>query len=140
MFTFAVPRKQSHYVVNYCCFPTSENTGGMGSYTIATSFEPFHATPGYHGELFVEPESGTIVRLITEAEMKPADFVQQEDTRIDYGTMPVADKQYIVALRSMLLTTVVPAGESFQKFSKRRTLFEMQYGNYQIRAESHARP
>jgi hypothetical protein len=48
--------------------PTSENLG------TATFFEPFNSTVGYHGEVFVEPETGTVVRLIFQAELKPTDF------------------------------------------------------------------
>ena len=59
VFSFAVNRKQSHYQVNYCCFPKTENVGthigmtpmgvGLGggkaptseNLGTATSFEPF---------------------------------------------------------------------------------------------------
>jgi hypothetical protein len=95
VFSFAVDRKQSHYQVNYCCFPKTEDVGshigvtpnGVSSggkpptgnnYGTATSFEPFKTTPGYRGEVFIDPDTGTVVRLIVEAEFKPTDLVQQE--------------------------------------------------------------
>ena len=70
VFSFAVPKKQSHYKVNYCCFPVIENIGGAGAVNqgtsmpsimaqpggTATSFKSFKADPGYHGELFVDPD------------------------------------------------------------------------------------
>ena len=106
VFSFAVPKKQSHYKVNYCCFPVMANIGGAGAVNqgtnmpaimaqpggTATSFKSFKADPGYHGELFVDPETGTIVRLITKADLKPTDLVQQEDIRVDYGPVEVAGK------------------------------------------------
>ena len=83
VFAFAVNRKQSHYQVNYCCFPQIENvgshigaspsasqgtTGPTGdNYGTNTSFAPFKTTAGYHGEFFIDPDTGTIVRLITQA-------------------------------------------------------------------------
>jgi len=150
VFGFAVIRKQSHYQVNYCCFPKSQDVGshigatpggvatGPGggqpnaaNYGVLTSFEPFKTTAGYHGELFIDPQTGAVVRLILQAELKPTDYVQQEDTRIDYAPVDVGGKQYVVPVQSIVLTTVVPSGQSFQKVSLRRTLFDMKYSNYQ---------
>lgn len=145
VFAFAVNRKQSHYQVNYCCFPQTEDVGNHGApiyaggnsgpttanYGTNTSFVPFKASVGYHGELFIDPETGTIVRLIAQAEMKPTDLVRQEDMRIDYTPVQVAGKKYIVPTQTMILTEVVPSGNSFAKFNTRRTLFDIQYQNYQ---------
>jgi tetratricopeptide (TPR) repeat protein len=148
VFSFAVNRKQSHYQVNYCCFPKTENVGSHIGMTpngvssggkpptsenlgTATFFEPFNSTVGYHGELFVDPGTGTVVRLIVQAELKPTDFILQEDTRMDYGTVEVGGKAYVVPTRNILLTTMVPSGNSFGKFTKRRTLFDASYSNYQ---------
>ncbi len=158
VFSFAVNRKQSDYQVNYCCFPKTENVGthigmtpmgvGLGggkaptseNLGTATSFEPFKTTAGYQGEVFVDPETGTVVRLIVQAELKPTDFIQQEDTRIDYGTVDVAGKQYVVPTRNILLTTMVPSGNSFEKFVTRRTLFDVSYSNYQAAAGVDSQP
>jgi tetratricopeptide (TPR) repeat protein len=149
VFSFAVNRKQSHYQVSYCCFPKTENVGthigmtpmgvGLGggkaptseNLGTATTFEPFKTTAGYHGEVFVDPETGTVVRLIVRAELKPTDFIQQEDTRIDYDTVEVGGKAYVVPTRNILLTTMVPSGNSFAKFTTQRTLFDVSYSNYQ---------
>jgi hypothetical protein len=144
VFAFSVDKKQSHYKVNYCCFPVMENVGGAGSVNatsnmpaimaqpggIDTSFRPFTAAPGYHGELFVDAETGTIVRLITRADLKPSDLVQQEDIRVDYGPVEVEGKRYIVPVKSVILTRVVPNGDAFVKYSTRRTLFDVTYQHY----------
>jgi hypothetical protein len=150
VFGFAVGRKQSHYQVNYCCFPKSEDVGshigatpgGIGTgpgggqpnaanYGVSTTFEAFKATPGYHGELFIDPQTGAIVRLTLQADLKPTDYVQREDTRIDYSPVEIGGKQYVVPVESIVLTTVVSSGQSFQKMSARRTLFDIKYSNYQ---------
>jgi hypothetical protein len=146
VFSFAVPKKQSHYKVNYCCFPVIENIGGAGAVNqgtsmpsimaqpggTATSFKSFKADPGYHGELFIDPETGTIVRLITKADLKPTDLVQQEDIRVDYGPVEVGDKSYVVPVHSMILTQVAPNGDALVKYSTRRTLFDVTYQNYKL--------
>ncbi len=143
VFAFAVDKKQSQYRVDYCCFPVKENVGSaipvgnMGGMSAAhgtvTTFKPFLAKPGYHGQLFIDPETGTIVRLITQADLKPTDFVHQEDIRVDYSRVNIGGKQYVVPVKSVILTEVVPNGDSYVKYSTRRTLFDMEYRNYQLR-------
>ncbi len=148
VFAYSVDRKQSHYQVNYCCFPRDENVGShigasiggsagggnsanSSNYGTATSLEPFKASVGYHGEFFIDPASGTLVRLTTQAELKNTDLVRQEDTRIDYAPVNVAGKQYTVPTHSTVLTEVVTSGNSFSKFSTRHNLFDIEYKNYQ---------
>jgi hypothetical protein len=151
VFAFDVPKKQSQYKLDYCCFPERSNVGSavpMGGSGLAgasatgnissphgssVTWHNFKATPGYKGEIFIDPETGTILRLITEAELKPSDLVHREDIRVDYGQVDVDGKPYIVPVKSFVLTEVVPNGDSFVKFSTRLTLFEVEYSNYALK-------
>jgi hypothetical protein len=141
VFGYQVDEKHSQYKVNYCCFPVRENVGahmlnsasGTSNQGTAVTFVPFKASPAYHGEIFVDPETGTIVRLIVQAELKPTDLVHEEDVRIDYGTVEVGGKPYVVPVRSMILTEVVPNGDSYVKYSTRRTWFGVEYTDYKER-------
>jgi len=45
----------------------------------------------------------------------------------------IAGKSYIVRVKSTILTEVVPNGDSYIKYSVRRTLFDVDYKNYQLR-------
>jgi len=150
VFGFDVPKKQSQYKINYCCFPERSNVGSavpMGGSGLAGSsatggisathgtsvtWHDYKAAPGYKGEIFIDPETGTILRLITQAELKPTDLVHEEDIRVDYGQVDIGGKPYIVPVKSFVLTEVVPNGDSFVKFSTRRTLFEVEYSNYAL--------
>jgi hypothetical protein len=58
VFQYAIPLKKSHYQVELCCI-TGANGNGI--------FETYSA---YHGEIAVDPASGTIRRLTMEAGMK----------------------------------------------------------------------
>jgi hypothetical protein len=141
VFGYQVDEKQSQYKVNYCCFPVRENVGahmlnsasGASNQGTAVTFVPFKASPAYHGEIFVEPDTGIIVRLIVKAELKPTDLVHEEDIRIDYGPVEVGGKPYVVPVRSMILTEVVPNGDSYVKYSTRRTWFSVEYTDYKER-------
>jgi len=138
VFSFSVEKKNSHYQVNYCCFPVTDDTGRLGyegvepNFQTGTSWKSFKTIVGFHGEFFIDPDTGTIVRLITQAELKPTDFVHQEDMRIDYGSVSVGDKTYVLPLNSFTFTEVVPNGDNYAaRYSVRHTLFSVAYGNYQ---------
>ena len=150
VYTFAVPGKP-RYALNVCCFPkinqagvadfysaTSGLGGGgsgggvSGNFQTSTDWHNFKATVPYHGELFIEPESGVVVRMITEAELKPTEVVHQVDTRVDYGPVKAGDKTLVVPVKTIINTEVVPNGDSGSAggYSIRRTLFTSEYKDY----------
>jgi hypothetical protein len=142
VFSFAVDKKKSHYAVKYCCFPDSDQgslnlanlgvqPGMAGNLQAEITWVPYKATVPYHGELFVDAQSGIVVRLVTEADLKPYDTVHQEDTRIDYGAMMIGGKPMIVPV-GIIIDTGVNAGEKdiAGKLIPRRTLFIADYKDY----------
>ena len=138
VFAFAIDKKKSHYEVNYCCFPITEDAGRMGyegttpNFQTGTSWKPFKTIAAYHGLFFIDPETGTILRVVTQAELKPTDFVHQEDMRIDYAPVPVGGKTYVLPVRSFTFTEVVPNGDNYAaRYSVRHTLFNVTYKDYQ---------
>jgi len=132
--------------VNYCCFPDVEQAGLMtysapsqgnmnstpkGNFQTATNWKNFKSIVPYHGEIFVDPDTGIVVRLISQAEFKTSDLVHQEDERIDYGPVQVGDKILVLPVKSVINTEVVPNGDSGAgKFALRHTLFTAEYKGY----------
>jgi hypothetical protein len=142
VFSFGVDKKKTHYEVSYCCFPDTDQAGpmgmrgttgggGSGNYAVNTKWKPFKATVPYHGEFFVDPETGVISRLITQAEFKSSDWVRQEDQRIDYDATPVADKSLVLPAKSIVLTLELPFGDLGKGQVVRHTLFSSEYKGYQ---------
>lgn len=158
VFSFAVPRRSSRLNVKVCCFPkidqqgvahfyTSTTGSAFGSDAVAgqggvqgdwqttTDWHDFHDTSPYHGELFLDPETGVVVRLITEAEFKPSDLVHQLDTRIDYGPVHMGARSVIVPIKTFVNTVVVPGGDSgAQTYTTRCTLFTSEFNGYRLAA------
>jgi len=159
VFSFKVPMANSQFAVNICCFPKSTDTGrarfynstdanvvagmeasgnggggAVGDFQTNTSYDQrFKARVPYHGEIFVDPATGIVLRLITQAEFKASDNVQQEDTRIDYGPVKVGAKAMVLPIRTVVNTTVAPNGDSGSAiFTTRRTLFTSEYKDYQL--------
>ena len=150
VFTFSVDKKKTHYAVNYCCFPDVDQAGtahftpgsaagggqpggAKGNFQTSTSWHNYKATVPYHGEIFIDPDSGIVVRLVTQAEFKGSDVVHQEDQRIDFAPVPVGSKTLVLPIKTVIDTEVAPNGDSQAagKYSTRHTLFTSEYKNYQ---------
>ncbi|MGA3135704.1 MAG: hypothetical protein ABSC88_06900 [Terracidiphilus sp.] len=157
VYSFTVDKKKSHYAINYCCFPNWEQTGrmsfsgasgssgpgasapsNMGDYSAKgnmqtnATFNPYKATVPYHGEIFVDPNTGIVVRLITIADFKATDVVHQEDQRIDYGPVTVGGKALELPIKTIVNTEIVPNGDTGGgKYITRHTLFTAEYKDYQ---------
>jgi hypothetical protein len=154
VYSFNVPKKTSRLALNVCCFPnikqagvarfytatTAAALGGggggggggvTGNFQTSTDWHEFKTTPPYHGEFFVDPDTGIVVRMITEAELKPSDVVHQIDTRIDYGPTHTGEKTLILPIKAYINTEVVPNGETgASTYTTRRTLFTSEYKDY----------
>ncbi len=154
VFSFAVPKQNSRLAVNVCCFPNidqagiarfyssstgaaiagKEATGGggvTGNFQTHTEWHEFKTTAPYHGRLFIDPDTGIVLRMIVEADMKPGEVVHQLDTRVDYGTVKVGQGSFVVPVKSVINSVVVPNGESGAGgYSTRCTLLSSQYSEY----------
>jgi len=157
VYSFKVRKKDSRMAVDVCCFPNITYTGvahfynGLDASVVAgseaapggsggvvgnaqsnTDWLHYKATVPYHGELFIDPDSGIVVRMITEAEFKASEVVHQIITRIDYGPVAVGGKMLVLPVRTILNTEVVPNGDSGAgRYTTRHTLFTSEYKDYQ---------
>jgi hypothetical protein len=111
VFRYSVPKSASSYTVDYCCLslgPSGRQGGrrGGGSALLVNSpgdpTASIHKTPGYHGSLFIDPSSGTILRITLEAEMG-AGPVSRAASLIEYGPVVIGDRKYVCPLRSIAL-------------------------------------
>jgi hypothetical protein len=160
VYSFMVPRKKSHLDVSVCCFPNvnqagvatfytsatanalsgGTSTGGAGGVTgtfqTSTEWHNYKSTAPYHGEIFIDPESGIVLRMITQAEFKPSEVVHQVDTRVDYGAVRAGARTMIVPVKMLINTIVVPHGDSGARtYTTRCTLFTSEYKEYQLTGE-----
>jgi tetratricopeptide (TPR) repeat protein len=129
VFSFAVDRRKTRFQLLYCCFPNTDTVGTThiasppaasplggspikGNIQNTTQWQDFKASPGYQGELFLNPQSGAVVRLITEAHLKPGDFVQYEAVRTDFEPRTFGSRTSYVPIRAFILTDLLPNGDS----------------------------
>ena len=85
VYRYSVSEEDSKYEVNYAC---------NGS-------NAFHAQPGYHGSLGIDPASGAILRLTLQADSKPEDPISHVSSVIEYGPVDIGGQTYICPIRSL---------------------------------------
>jgi hypothetical protein len=132
VFRYSVPRGKSHYKVK--------------------AELPGHATalqmrPGYHGEIGIDPENGTILRLTLLAEMTDEVPLDNADLMVEYGPVEIGGKSYICPVRSVAsveafqVVSRAGAAESdterpaFQRQTKegaQKILNDVVFGHYQV--------
>ncbi len=97
VFSYEVPREKSHYEVNYCCV-AEEGT------TMVANVHPFRQIAGYHGEMAVDPATGTIRRLSLQAVLKTGSPLSRADILLKYGPVEIGGKTYICPVKSVSVT------------------------------------
>lgn len=92
VYRYSVPAAKSRYEVNYSCNGSSS----------------FHAQPGYHGTLAIDPATGAIARLTLQADWKSGDPISHIASVIEYGSVAIGGQTYICPLRSLAFSVVEP--------------------------------
>jgi VWFA-related protein len=94
VFSYSVPKEKSHYEVNYCCIAAQAATA-------VANLLPFRRVVGYHGEMAIDPATGTILRLVAEADLKPTDPVVRAAIMVEYGPIDIGGKTYYCPVRNV---------------------------------------
>jgi hypothetical protein len=92
VFSYSVPLDQSHYKVSYCC--VVEVTGRR----------VVHLTPGYHGELTIDPATGVVYRVTVQADLKPGERLAISSIVVEYGPVEIGGKSYICPVKGIAIS------------------------------------
>ena len=93
VFHYAVPKEKSHYELRFCCIAGSY---GMG-------LDVLTQRVGYHGEVTVDPDSGTILRVTVLADFDPGNPIALADVAVDYGPVEIGGKTYYCPINGIAL-------------------------------------
>ena len=99
VFRYAVPEANSHYHVTYCCVP--------GVDPRSDPMRPFERVVGYHGEIAVDPQQGSILRLTVEADLKSTEPVSMANIMVEYASIEIGGQTYICPSRSVSYSTAL---------------------------------
>ncbi|MGA2559047.1 MAG: VWA domain-containing protein [Terracidiphilus sp.] len=94
VFAFEVPKEKSHYEVNYCCVATE-------AATVVANMHPYHRIVGYRGKMTIDPGTGSILRLVVEADLKTGEPVTKAAIMVEYGSVEIGGKTYICPVKSV---------------------------------------
>jgi VWFA-related protein len=100
VFHYEVPKAGSHYNVDFCCAWQELNSETQ----FGQSAMAYHGTPGYHGELYVDPGSGAILRVTLEAELGTTEVIRRAAISVEYGPVEIGGTRYICPTRSVAIS------------------------------------
>ena len=111
VFHYEVPKTASHYEIDTPVEQDQHNTGSSrwaysgGDTTATITTAMVHNKPGYQGSLWVDPATGTIVRVTLVADLKGNSTIERVAILVDYGPVQIADKTVICPVRSLALAS-----------------------------------
>ena len=79
---------------------TLKSNGGSNTATFLTR-------PGYHGSLWVDPVTGTILRATMEADTKGSSQFKRAAILVQYGPVQIGESEFICPVRSLALSMAV---------------------------------
>jgi len=130
VFRYRVPKEQSHYSV--------------GFHSLFSDKADEAPVTGYHGEVAIDPASGTILRLTVQAEQPLGSPILQADIMVEYGPVEIGGKTYTCPVRSVsilmggmgLMRRIGPFGK-YARTRKATLLNDVTFDNYhQFRSDS----
>ncbi len=132
IFQYTVPAQRSLYQLWGCCLPDGDGTMS------------FDRRSGYQGEVAIDPESGAILRFVSEAQLGEFPIANRSDFMVEYGPVEIGGKTYICPVRSVSIVrmrsivSLAAWDESFRTYGPLVTMLnDIHYTNYHIfRGES----
>jgi hypothetical protein len=136
VFRYQVPIENSRFQIKGCCLPDGGEVKG------------FVKTIGYFGEISIDPQSGTILRLVFRADPTAIPPLVRSDIMVEYGPVDIGGKTYICPVRSVSLwrgRSIIPLRGSSGKLGTFgpyvTALNDMTFDHYQVfRSESRILP
>jgi hypothetical protein len=108
VYHYEVPPTASHYWVNYCCVRSSlnahDNAPGAENGIRGFDTNSYHGTPSYHGDLYLDPATGSVLRVTIESDLKPSDPISRAAISVQYGPVEIGGKSYICPVHSIAIS------------------------------------
>jgi len=92
VFRFTVPSESSHFETRYCCLADPDGT------------VPLNSMSAYHGEITIDPESGTVFRVTAQTDLPPRMPISRSDVAVEYGPISIGTRTYICPVRSVSIS------------------------------------
>ena len=93
VFRYSVPEPNSHYNVRFCCITAS----------YGLELKLYTQRAGYHGEITIDPETGTILRLSVIGDFAPDSPIARTSLLVEYGPEEIGGKTYLCPVHGIAL-------------------------------------
>jgi len=120
VFHYSVPSSASHFEVvtsvqrqaslEGTSTPTVGSRQGSGidvKSNAGSNTSTFLTKPGYHGSLWVDPATGTILRTTMDADTKGSTEFKRASILVEYGPVQIGESQFICPVRGLAFSVAV---------------------------------
>lgn len=141
VFHYSVPRPASHFEV----IGSRERMDRVGLGSVTRGSRPsgigvlpgdpantmmVHARPSYHGALWMDPATGTILRITIEADSKDGTPFRRAGILVQYGPVQIGDGTFICPIRSVALSMADPDPHALMSDAPTEWLNETLFAGY----------
>lgn len=145
VFQYWVPKSASHYEVigsiqRQAALEGHPMSGGgsrgvssigiLPSGVGSTNVSIVRAVPSYHGSIWLDPVTGTILRITLEADAKDGGLYKRADILVQYGPVAIGDSIFICPVRSLALSLAVAGALDLQENAPAEWLNETLFLGY----------
>ncbi len=140
VFHYEVPKAASHYEIvapveqaqpGFQSNPSAA-TGGTIAMVARSTTRWTRTKPGYQGSLWVDPATGTILRVSLVADLSGNSALNRGAIVVEYGRVTIADTTFICPVRSLALSSVPSTINDTFEGATTEWLNENLFTNYHI--------
>ncbi|MGO9336481.1 MAG: VWA domain-containing protein [Terracidiphilus sp.] len=135
VFRYSVPRSASHFEIIsvleldrlYEGVGTPRGGSTVPGRNVEANRNPsgtlvVRVKPAYHGSLWLDPDSGTILRITIEADNKESASFRRAELLVEYAPVEIGDSKFVCPVRSIALSDAVPDASDVMKDTPTRWL------------------
>jgi hypothetical protein len=118
VFHYSVPKSASHFELGRLAVGPGTIAAVVTPYAyvpkagaVAGGIITLHDKQGYEGSLWLDPATGTILRITIEADTKGNATYQRAAMLVQYGAVEIAGSRFILPVRSLALSKVAMSAE-----------------------------
>jgi hypothetical protein len=147
VFHYSVPKSASHFEIigtlqrqaaleghaTTDAGTSSRGIAGIGvrpSGVSSTNTSIIRTRPGYHGSVWLDPATGTILRITMEANAKDSAPFRRAAILVKYGPVEIGGSSFICPVRSLALSTAVAGAEAISGDAPTEWLNETLFTGY----------
>jgi hypothetical protein len=108
VFQYVVQEEGSHFTVNFCCVRSVAPSPAGDRKPRDVSSRQFHGNPGYHGFLYLDSESGAVLRMTIAADFDAPGPTAQVGEWVEYGTVKIGEHDYRCPVRTTAFIHLPP--------------------------------